>query len=129
MATEAQGEQRSNRALAAEPHVPRDCRLGTGGDRECRPRPVVLRRLFLGVHLEGAGAAVGWVGAGLLVEASETPNPETERWLRFHEAWEAVTREGPCHPCERGKRAALQQLDRHRNGPYREIEPRRRMSS
>jgi hypothetical protein len=30
---------------------------------------------------------------------------------------------------ERGKRAALQQLDRHRNGPHREIEPRRRMSS
>jgi hypothetical protein len=91
MSTEAQADQRYSRALAAEPHLRAIAELVEAVTVSAADDRSFCDGCFWECTLKGQVLPlVGWERGSSSRQAGH-PDPETERWLRSPEAWEAVT--------------------------------------
>ena len=91
MTTNAQADQRYNRALAAEPHLRAIADMVGAVTASAAHDRSFCDGCFWECTLKGhVLPLVGWE-RGSWSRQARHPDPETERWLRSQEAWEAVT--------------------------------------
>jgi hypothetical protein len=91
MATKAEAEQRYKLALAAEPHLRAIADTVEAVTVSAARERSFCDGCFWERTLKGQVLPlVGWE-RGYLSRQARHPDPETERWLRSREAWEAVT--------------------------------------